>query len=292
MPLAGSQDTIEGLLQSHFESFTRAERQLANALREDYPLSGLVSITAVAQSAGVSAPTVVRMVQKLGFEGFGEFQEALRVELSARISDPIRKRESWAADAPGSHVLNRFTDAVTVNLRQTLSQIDPETFDAAAALLGDAERKLFIVGGRITRALADYLFTHLQIIRPDVTQLGTAPGVWPHYMLDMRPGDIVVVFDIRRYENVLLRLADLAKGRGAEIILFTDQWGSPVAKFARHRFNCRVEVPSAWDSSVTILLILEALIAAVQELDWEGSKSRVEELEEIFDQTRLFRKFI
>ena len=103
MPLAGSQDTIEGLLQSHFESFTRAERQLANALLEDYPLSGLVSITAVAQSAGVSAPTVVRMVQKLGFEGFGEFQEALRVELSARISDPIRKRESWAADAPGSH---------------------------------------------------------------------------------------------------------------------------------------------------------------------------------------------
>ena len=43
---------------------------------------------------------------------------------------------------------------------------------------------------------------------------------------------------------------------------------------------------------MTILLILEALIAAVQELDWEGSKSRVEELEEIFDQTRLFRKFI
>ena len=135
--LSGSSESIQDLLQTHFDDLTRAERQLANVLLENYPVSGLTSITAVAQTADVSTPTVVRMVQKLGFEGFADFQETLRNELSARISDPIEKRDRWAAEVPDSHILNRFTDAVTTNLRQTLAQIDPATFDAAAALLSD-----------------------------------------------------------------------------------------------------------------------------------------------------------
>lgn len=284
--------TVEGLIQERFESLTRAERQLAAALLENYPVSGLSSITAVAQAAEVSTPTVARMVKKLGFEGFAEFQDALRAELTEKISDPIRKRDLWNAEAPGSHILNRFADAATSNLRQTLANLDPERFDAAARLLADQERAVYVAGGRITRALADYLFTHLQVIRPKVSQLGAAPGVWPHHLLDMREGDVVVLFDIRRYENVLLRLADLAHERGGEILLFTDQWASPISKIARCRFDCRVEAPSAWDSSVAILLIVEALIAAAQELTWSESKGRMETLERLFDQTRLFRKFV
>lgn len=285
-------ESIEDLIRSRFESLTRAEKQLAIVLLENYPAAGLASVTAVAQSAGVSTPTVVRMVQKLGFEGFADFQHWLRRELSARISDPIQKHEAWSREAPDSHLLNRFSEAIEANLRQTVAQIDPATFDAVAALLADVERKAFVVGGRITRSLGDYLFNHLQVIRPGVVQIGAAPGVWPHFLLDARPGDVMVLFDIRRYENTLLRLAEIAHDRGLEIVLFTDQWSSPVAKLARHKFNCWVEAPSAWDSNVAIMLVAETLISAVQEIGWSESEPRVKELEAMFDRTRLFRKFV
>lgn len=290
--LVGSSETVQDLLQAKFETLTRAERQLANSLLENYPVSGLASITSVAQSANVSTPTVVRMAKKLGYEGFGEFQGALRRELSARISDPIRKRDSWASDAPDSHILNRFAEAVMANLGQTLARIDPATFDRVAEMLCETERHIYVAGGRITRSLAQYFFNHMQVMRPNVTQLGTAPGVWPHYLLDMKPGDTLILFDIRRYENALLRLAELADKRGAAIVLVTDQWGSPITKFAEFKFNCRIDVPSAWDSSVAILLILETLITAVQELTWDETKDRMQELEEIFDKTGLFRRFV
>ena len=39
------------------------------------------------------------------------------------------------------------------------------------------------------------------------------------------------------------------------------------------------------------MFIVEALIAAVQSENWEETKTRVNALEELFDQTRLFRKF-
>ena len=292
MPVTGSSDSIEDLLRARLESLTRAERQTAGMLLDDYPVSGLGSITTIAVGAGVSTPTVVRLVRKLGFESFGGFQEALRREVAAKISDPIRKRELWSSPAPNTHIVRRFADAVMTNIERTLAETDSASFDAAATLLADPARKVLITGGRITRSLADYLFNHLQVIRPQVMQLGVAPGVWPHYLLDARPGDIIVVFDIRRYENALLRLAELAQRRGAEIVLFTDQWGSPIGKVARHRFACRIEAPSAWDSSAAILLLVEALIAAVQDLNWAESRRRMEELEDIFDDTKLFRKFV
>jgi len=173
-----------------------------------------------------------------------------------------------------------------------VAQIDPETFDAVAALLADPKRSVFVAGGRITRSLGDYLFNHLQVIRPRVVQIGAAPGVWPHFLLDAKPGDVLVLLDIRRYENTLLRLADIAHERGLRIVLFTDQWGSPISRVARHKFNCRVEAPSAWDSNVAILLVIETLISAVQEIGWDESEARMKALEEMFDQTKLFRKFV
>ncbi|MFP4538717.1 MAG: MurR/RpiR family transcriptional regulator, partial [Dichotomicrobium sp.] len=283
--------TVEERLRARYDWLTRAERQVAAALLESYPALGLSSITHLAATAKVSTPTVLRLVHKLDYEGFGAFQDALRAELQARVSGPIDKRAVRSVGAPGGHILNRFAEAVVANLQGTLTQVESETFDATVKTISDPQRRVFVTGGRITRALADYLFTHLQVLRPGVTQLGTAPGVWPHYLLDIAEGDVLVLFDIRRYETVLQRLAELAHARGAQIVLFTDQWGSPIAPLAQYRFACRVEAPSAWDSTLALLFVAEALIGAVEERGWPQARERMQTLESIFDQTRLFRKF-
>ncbi len=281
---------ISALLKERFEDLTRAERQLCNSVLGNYPLSGLDSITALAESAGVSAATVVRLVQKLGFKGFPEFQAALRAEVEVKLENPIARRATWVEAAPDQHVLNRFTETVIGNIDKSLAQIDPATFDAAAALLADTDRKVLIAGGRITGELADYLSIHLQVIREGVTRIGTTSNSWPEYLLDTSPGDAVVIYDVRRYEVATMRLAEVAHNRGASIILLTDQWQSPISKLAAHCFNCHISVPSAWDSNVPLMLLTEILIAAVQDANWEQSKKRLEGLEEMFDRTPFFRK--
>lgn len=283
--------TISDKIQQAFERLTRAERQLAHAILENYPASGLGTLSALASDAKVSAPTVARMVQKLGFSGFPEFQTALREELKAKVKNPIAKHDTWAEGAPSGHVLNRFTDAVIDNIGKTLAQVDPATFDAACALIGDAARPLFIVGGRITHTVAEYLFLHAQVIRPAVTHIQTTSNTWPHYLLDAKEGAVFVIFDMRRYENNTLRLAEMAHAKGAKIILFTDQWRSPVQGLADYCFSSRIVVPSAWDSVATTLLLIETVIAAIQDINWDDTKDRMEHLEDMFDQTKLFRKF-
>ncbi len=284
-------NTVADKIRGMTEQLTRSERQLADIILKNYPVSALGTITTLADTAQVSTPTVARMVQKMGYSGFPEFQAALRAELSDKISGPVARRDVWANNAPDAHLLNRFTDAVTSNIRQTLGEIDTKTFEQACNLLGDVDRSVYIVGGRITRALADYFFLHIQVIRPKVVHIHSISNAWPHYLLDVTEGDVVVVFDIRRYENSTLRLAEAVKERGATIILFTDQWQSPISEIADIIFANRIAVPSAWDSSVTGMLLCELIIAYVQEQHWDTTKERMEELDTLFDKSKFFRKF-
>lgn len=283
--------TISERIQRALDTLTRAERQLADAILENYPASGLGPLSALASQADVSGPTVARMVQKLGFKGYPEFQAELREELKAKVKNPIARHDTWAEGAPSGHVLNRFTDAVIDNIRQTLAQLEPETFDQAAALIGDPERALYIVGGRITHTLAEYLFLHAQVIRPRVTHIQSTSNAWPHYLLDVEEGAVFVIFDVRRYENNTLKLAEMAHAKGAKIILFTDQWRSPVHTFADICISSRIVVPSAWDSAATTMLLVETMIASIQDINWSETKQRMEGLEDMFDRTKLFRKF-
>lgn len=282
---------ISDLIQRKLDDLTRAERQLAHSVLENYPASGLGPLTALAEAAGVSVPTVARMVQKLGFKGYSEFQAALREELKAKVKSPIAKHDTWAEGAPSGHMLNRFTDAVINNIRLTLSQIEPRDFDAACGMVADTTSHLYVVGGRITHTLAEYLFLHMQVIRPNVTHIQSTSNAWPHYLLNLKEGDVFVIFDIRRYENNTLKLAEMARVQGARLILFTDQWRSPIHHLADISFDSRIEVPSAWDSSATMLLLIETMISSAQDLNWNDTKNRMETLESMFDQTRLFRKF-
>lgn len=283
--------TIADRLREKGGDLTRAERQLADTILRNYPASGLGTITTIAETASVSTPTVARLIRKLGLSGFPEFQAKLRLELNEKISGPIAKRQSWVDSAPDGHILNRFTEAVIENISESLSGIDPSKFDETCTLLSDPGRAVFVVGGRITRTLADYFFLHMQVIRRRVTHISSSSNAWPHYLLDINEGDVVVIFDIRRYENSTLRLAEMVKQKGAKLVLFTDQWQSPINAHADHIFSSRIAVPSAWDSNVTCMLLAEIVIAQVQEHHWEDTKGRMEELENMFDRTRFFRKF-
>lgn len=281
---------MEERLRAALPLLTPTERKLATHILRHYPVAALESITALARAADVSTPTVVRLFQKLGYKGYPDYQTALRAEVEAMLLSPLAKHDRWAGRAPDTHVLNRFADAVVGNLQATLGQMDHAEFDAVAALLADPGRRVFAMGGRITHALADYFVTLMKVVRPEVTLLSDMSNAWPAALLDMGEGDILLVFDIRRYENSVLQLVDLARDRKAEVVVITDRWVSPAAVQARHTLCCDIEAPSAWDSTVSILVLVETLLAAVQDLTWQVTEARMKTMEKIYDRARFFRR--
>ncbi|WP_410001013.1 MurR/RpiR family transcriptional regulator [Vannielia litorea] len=282
----GPKPLIRDLLKERQAELTAAERKLSAVLLDDSLVAGLQSITRLAEAAEVSTPTIIRLARKLGFDGFPDLQDAIRDEIAARMKRPLAKLDVAPS---GDHIVARFTEAVAANINRTLDRLDLATFDAAAALLSDPARRLHLLGGRITRSNAHYFFNHLQIIRPGVTLLDSSPSVWPQALLDMGPGAVLVVFDIRRYERELEKLAGLAVEAGADVVLFTDAWGSPIERHAAHVFRAMVEVPSSWDSTLAINLLVEALVAEVQTRAAASSAERISALEDMIGASKIFR---
>ena len=274
-------NTIAERLRLQSAELTAAERKLMSTLFANYPMAGLASITEFAREADVSTPSVLRLAKKLGFTGFPAFQEELRAELSAQLQNPIAKHDRWSADAPDAHILNRFASAAMENLSGSLKLVDHRVFDQVVALLNDRKRRIHIGGGRITHALASYFATHLQMARPGVSLIPSSPSAWPQHLLDTAKGDVVVFFDIRRYDARMLEFAASARERGAKVVLITDQWISPIARLAVHSLPLRIEAPSSWDSNIVPLFVAEALVAATVNASWPETQARIAELESL-----------
>ena len=93
--------TVAERLQLRLAELTPAERKVARALLAEYPVRGLQPIAKLAAAAGVSAPTVVRLVSKLSFDSYAGFQRSLNSEVSARLSSPLEMHPGRAAATGG-----------------------------------------------------------------------------------------------------------------------------------------------------------------------------------------------
>ncbi|MFC3118017.1 MurR/RpiR family transcriptional regulator [Jhaorihella thermophila] len=206
------------MIQDSMDDLTRSERQLASVLLQDYPMAGLQSITRLATAAGVSTPTVIRMARKLGFEGFPALQDALRAELAAQIKKPISKRDDWGSDDGARHLLSRFAEAVSEKHAPHAGPDRSRPFSTRwhGCWPTRAGRFTSWAAGSPGRTRTT-CSTISRSSAPHVTQLGNSTNVWPQYLLDMDDRTVLVIFDIRRYEADLERLAKLASERGATV---------------------------------------------------------------------------
>lgn len=274
-------DPVRDRIQRAATELTPAERKLSAELLRDYPVAGLQSITKLADAAGISTPTVVRLARKLGFDGFAEMQAALRTEASGQINRPAPAPDGWLKAGAISATFGTFAEAVHRNLADTIARLEPAGFEAIVDLLADWDRRILLMGGRLTRANADYFATLLQIIRPGVGSMPEAASLWPQALVDVDAGTVLVIFDIRRYDPQLAKVADRARARGATLVLFTDNWGSPIARVADHVVNAAVEAPSSWDSTLGLSLVIEAMVAEVQARRPDESQARIDALEDL-----------
>ncbi len=256
------------------KDFTKSERKIATVLLSDYPFAGLETIHALAERAHVSAPTITRFVQKFNCNGYQEFQRVLISELKEGQQSPIDLHRRLMPIDDG--FLQTFVKRTSEVYTRVGEVITDDQFKRISRMLADKKRKNFHIGGRISDAISQYLSRHLRQIRHHVCHLPSDSEVWPEYLLRIRSRDIVVMIDFRRYEPRLLAFAERAEGeRGAQIILITDKWLSPIARHAKEIIALPIQSGTAWDTYCGALGLIEALITYIGEQDWEATQQRI-----------------
>jgi DNA-binding MurR/RpiR family transcriptional regulator len=265
--------SIAELIVERIDTMPAGERRAAQTLVANYPLIGLKTVADFSAQAGVSSPTILRFVARLGFHNYPEFQSALQDELAAQLQSPLNRASSRTGEA------TPILEATLDNIRETVSHLSPRQMSDIVTQLSNHRSKIFLIGGRFTDPLASYMAAHMAIIRPNVFHLTGQESLWRDRLIDMGKKDTLVIFDIRRYQDSLLGLAEKAYARGVQIVLVTDQWLSPIARFARHVIAGRTAVPSAWDSSAALFVMAEAIIGEMTRELEAVSAGRIRDME-------------
>jgi DNA-binding MurR/RpiR family transcriptional regulator len=272
--------SVAARIQDLDEALTAAGRRAARGLMGNYPLLGLAPVAEFAAAAGVSAATIVRFVAQLGFRSYPDFQRALREELEQRSKSPLDRSGAMTMAGGEASFLSTFLAHSARRLEDTASLIAPGEFETVCRRLAETKRDCHLAGGRFTDFLAGYLEAHLRLVRPGIRRLDGRPATSADQLIDVRPGDIAVLFDVRRYDPALLDIAHTLARRKAHIVLITDEWLSPIARHARYCLPCRTETGRTWDANGAVLAVLEAMIARVTEIGWSRASQRIGALEE------------
>lgn len=269
----GAETDIRSRIEAAAPLLTPTERRLAAALVADWPFAGLETIQTLATRTRVSAPTINRFVQKIGCRGYHDFQRGLIADLKEGQRSPVELR----LEATGSGAsLAEFAAQAAEAAAALATGVTEAQFARVCDLLADDTRGIYVIGGRISDAIALHLSRHLRQVRRDVFHLPSDPEQWPEYLLRMRSRDVFVLFDFRRYERRLAALARMAaRARRPGIVLVTDKWLSPIAADASEVLAVPVEVGTAWDTSVAAVTLVEAIVAHVSDRDWKGTRARI-----------------
>ena len=277
-----SQDgRVVELVRQRLDSLSPAERKLARVLLASYPIAGLESVARFAERAQVSPPTVTRFITKLGFRGYPEFQEVLRHEIQARLSSPLAR---YRDNQPGRGIDSVLSDelaAASNNLEATIGVLSHRDVNEAVDLLSDVRRRVMVLGGRVSAPLARYLAGQLHLLRPGIGLVDAERSAPAQQLIDMRKGDVLVVFDYRRYQSDTIESARVASAQGCTVVLFTDPWLSPASGFARQVIVTSVDTVGPFDSLVGALAVVEAIVAAVLSRLGPRAQSRMRSLERL-----------
>jgi DNA-binding MurR/RpiR family transcriptional regulator len=217
-------------LEEKGTSLTRKGRILADFIAENPRQAVFMTTRQLGQAAGVSEATVVRFVDRLGYNGYAEFIQDLREFVDTQLTLIDRVALTRVNGAAAERVFGVVEEEI-VNLKEFYETADFEIISRAAGLLAESN-SLYIIGSRLSYTFAYYLGWSLTKIRGDVHILRGSDSTSIDWLTIAPADSLVVIFATSRYPNELIRLARLVRRLGQKLLVVSDSATCPVNQFA------------------------------------------------------------
>jgi DNA-binding MurR/RpiR family transcriptional regulator len=246
-------------IEEHRAQLSPAERRVAEVVLRDPECVAFGTVARVAERAGTSGASVVRLSTRLGYPGYSGLQAAVQRVIGQQLRPAVER----IRDERGSDVLSRTRRAELDNVDRTLASVAPEAFEQAVTLLADRERSLRVVAGDAEAGVGAMLTAALALVRDDVVQVGGSDVAVARQLAGTGSETVVVAIDLRRYERWVVEHVTRAVAEGATLVAVTDSPLSPLAALASASFAVAAEGAGPFDSHVGTLALANALVTGV-----------------------------
>lgn len=257
-------------------SLTTAERRVAEIVLERPELVAFGTVAELAEAAGAGAATVVRLAAKLDFDGFTALQAAVQNELANQLRPAaVRIREGRGGVAVQQH-LQRELD----NVQTTLLGVSEAEMAVAVEHISDSGRAVLVLSGDASTGVSQQFLGELLELRPGVEMFTGNEVAISRRLSQIRPGDVVVAVDLRRYDRWVVETAQEAKQRGAWLLALSDSALSPLAGLSDVSMVLSAGGVGPFDSHVGTLALLNVLVAGAAEKLRDEATERLERAEQ------------
>ena len=268
-------------LNREYYQLTSAEKKIADYIMLHQQDTQYISISEMAEAAGVAEATISRFCKRLGYKGYNAFKLAVANATAGRTAvNPISGEVQ-----PGDSIPDVCRKVYAVDadaMAQTMELIQPRAIIQAADILLSARTVLCMGqgGSMIMAQEAAHLFSTSM---PNFFAVNDSHFQAIHASL-LTERDVVMCFSYSGSTKDLVDLLKLTKRRKAKTILITRFPKSPGAAYADVVLECGSrEGPLQLGSvaaRVAQLYLLDVLFSEVCRRDVDGFRNRREQVAE------------
>lgn len=273
---------LDDLLLNHDE-LSEAQKAIAEYLCEN-PWEGLRQTAAeIGAAVGVSASTVVRFAQGIGFQGLADLQDALAIHVRTmlRSRESVERvrfvNEQFGLNQGGQNGYEIFLNVAAKeieNIERTRRSISREAFNEAVGRLLSA-RSVHVIGLRGSLGLAVHFTVGLRYVRPRVFRLDNAGDDLPDKLATLDSEDLLVAFSYSPYASTTIGAIKACRDLGIPVLAITDGEHAPSVGHVNYAL---VTGNPLWFSSSTggTTALVNALIYAAAARSRKAASAHIE----------------
>ena len=249
-------------INEHYNKMSKSHKAVAGFISDHYDQAVFMTAAKLGETLGISESTVVRFADRIGYDGYPQFQKALEECVKSKLSS-VQKMDAKYGGSSQSEILTSVLTADIEKIQDTIRNLDPEAFESAVSTILEAET-IYIMGLRSNAPLAEFLHFYLNMIRGGVVLLHTTSvSETFEQMIRIHEKDCFIGISFPRYSMRTLKAMEFANDRNAKVIAITDSIHSPMNLYSSCNLLARSDMVSIVDSLVAPLSVINALVVAL-----------------------------
>lgn len=274
-------------------TLSKTDRMIADYILDHSSTVGFQTSTSLAQDIGVSDTSIIRFIRKLGFKGYSDFRSDMNAHIAREFEEkqkelsPGQKYEMTKKRLSKNRLIQDTGSATIANLQKSYSKLSAETLDQVADIILSSNRK-YVVAFRGAACCAQYMVSKLLFLTPNVISITHGDATALECLMDIDENDCLILYSFPRYSEINFTLMELARERGAKIVLITDQITSPLANKADIVITAHVQGLGFTNSYVVPISISEMVVLTVSGRNDVADGNRMQQIDEIVGKHRLY----
>jgi DNA-binding MurR/RpiR family transcriptional regulator len=240
----------------------------------------LDSMRTAAANCNVASPTMLRLARHIGFDSYDNF----RAEFQNRLLDQgfgprVDALRSDFPQTPDGALATGISDAARYNISSATARLTPSDITAFTTAVHSGGR-MHVIGAGSMYWLAGIMESVGTMITPALVANAQGTATMVERIATLPPDDSVLVIAVAPYSRLTIDAIRHAKDGGLKVFAITDRQSSPLVALADIVFFAPTTSIHYYPSLVSVMLVIEILLAAVAAAGDETCAQRLQAVDQ------------